>query len=541
MLKVNVLLLKRQAAELASQLGRKGYVHLVDATRQTQESLLRTFAQPEAERNLQALQALCVQLHKTLGLSHDPSSESTGELLPLEKISEGLKGIQAALPKGGQRLSPARQAELAAEHGPALGKWAEALDAQEAYLQGCRQFGQAASLCCVSGWIPKDKLEDLKQTVELCTGGACVVEVLHAEEDPAVLSGKDTVPVTYGDGGWLAAFRMLVTSYGTPSYQELDPTAFVAISFALLFGIMFGDIGQGAVLALAGWWLRRRPQKGADTLWRDGGTILIVCGLAATLFGFAYGSFFGYENHHILKPLWLNPLEQMDIPRLLLTAVGVGIVLSSLAILFNIFNHIMRQDYFEGIFNRNGLMGLLFYWLAIGIGVTIVLTGRYAIWQIVLLVLPLAVLFLAHPLHELVGASHAAAGEEKPSLFALLLESCIELMETLTGYLSGTVSFVRVGAFAISHGALCLAVWSIVQLIHQVFAGHGAVGFVVSCIVVVLGNALVIAFEGMVALIQGIRLEYYELFSKYFSGGGVPYAPYRAGAPAAEANASKET
>ena len=97
-------------------------------------------------------------------------------------------------------------------------------------------------------------------------------------------------------------------------------------------------------------------------------------------------------------------------------------------------------------------------------------------------------------------------------------------METFTGYISGTVSFVRVGAFAISHAALCLAVFSIVKMIHS---SNMRGGVVVSAIVIIVGNLLVIAFEGMVAMIQGVRLEYYELFSRYFSGGGVEYKPFQ--------------
>ena len=89
-------------------------------------------------------------------------------------------------------------------------------------------------------------------------------------------------------------------------------------------------------------------------------------------------------------------------------------------------------------------------------------------------------------------------------------------METFTGYISGTVSFVRVGAFAISHAALCMAVFLIVGMVSKLPGGT-----LWEAVIIVVGNIVVIAFEGMVAGIQCIRLEYYELFGKYFSG--VPY------------------
>ena len=133
-------------------------------------------------------------------------------------------------------------------------------------------------------------------------------------------------------------------------------------------------------------------------------------------------------------------------------------------------------------------------------------------------------LFLGGPIKHFAEKHHRHAKGEQESLFNVLLESCIELMETFTGYISGTVSFVRVGAFAISHAALCLAVFSIVGMIHK---GNMRGGGIASAIVIILGNLLVIAFEGMVAMIQGVRLEYYELFSKYFTGGGIEYKPFQ--------------
>ncbi|HPY91439.1 MAG TPA: V-type ATPase 116kDa subunit family protein, partial [Lentisphaeria bacterium] len=189
---------------------------------------------------------------------------------------------------------------------------------------------------------------------------------------------------------------------------------------------------------------------------------------------------------------------------------------------------------------RFGVLGLLFYWLALGIGISVALTGQVSAWQLVVLALPLVLLFVGKPVQLLLqhyrrhGAHKSDAddehGEEHGSLLEVVLESCIELMETFTGYISGTVSFVRVGAFAISHAALCLAIYSIVNMLKEL-----PMGGALSLLVIIFGNVLVIAFEGMVAMIQGVRLEYYELFSKYFSGGGVLYSPFQIGDGAAEA------
>jgi len=83
------------------------------------------------------------------------------------------------------------------------------------------------------------------------------------------------------------------------------------------------------------------------------------------------------------------------------------------------------------------------------------------------------------------------------------------------------VSFIRIGAFAISHAALCYAIFTIVNMLKNV---PGSTLWQI--LVIIFVNLLVICFEGMVDLIQGVRLEYYELFGKFFGGGGTEYKPF---------------
>ena len=413
--------------------------------------------------------------------------------------------------------------KLSEEYGGILAIMHSQLRGLIAVKQAQKHFGKIAHLYCISGWTPSSEIDSIRKIVKEASDGTGVVEVIEAEDDALVKAGIESVPVKFKGGALLRPFQMLITNFGTPRYNELDPTIFVGITFVLLFGFMFGDIGQGLVLALVGLWLKLSKWEKLDDTMRDAGVLLTACGLCAMLFGFFYGSFFGYENHAFLKPLWLSPLDQKDIGQLLLTAVGVGIIFSSVAIIINIINHFIARKYYEGVFERFGLLGLLFYWFALGAGIWVVKTKSFPIWAGVLIAVPLVLLFLGGPIRHFAQKRHRHGGEQE-SLFNVFLESCIELMETFTGYLSGTISFVRVGAFAISHAALCLAVFSIVKMIHSSNMRGGAI---VSTIVIILGNLLVIAFEGMVAMIQGVRLEYYELFSKYFSGGGIEYKPFQ--------------
>lgn len=454
--------------------------------------------------------------------------------------AEERKHVEDELQKLHRQLEDCRLSvlKLGEEYGGVLLAMRTQLRGLKAVHSAQKHFGRVSHLYCISGWTPKDQVEKVRQIVSENTDGAGVVEVIEADNDVLVQAGLETVPVQFKSVAWLRPFRMLVTNFAVPRYDELDPTLFVGLSFVVLFGFMFGDVGQGGVLALIGLWLRHSKRRLPELL-RDAGILLTCCGFSAAIFGLFYGSFFGYENHELFPPLWLSPLAEKDIGKLLLTAVGVGIVFTSVAIIINIINQFLSRRYFDGVFNRFGIIGLLFYWLALGIGISVALTKRVATWQLVVLAIPLLLLFIGKPLQVLLqrlrqrGSSRSGDddehSEEHGGALEIVLESCIELMETFTGYISGTVSFVRVGAFAISHAALCLAIFSIVSLLKEM-----PMGGALSLLVIIFGNILVIAFEGMVAMIQGIRLEYYELFGKYFSGGGVLYSPFQIGDGAAE-------
>lgn len=384
-----------------------------------------------------------------------------------------------------------------------------------AVLRAQQRFGHSALLTCVSGWVPRAREGAVRALVAAVTGGTGLVERVEPEADERVHDGLEAVPVQFAPSRWLLPFRSLISNFGVPRYDEIDPSLFVALSFILMFGLMFGDVGQGLAIAVLGLWLRqtRRPALAA---FRPGGTLLLLCGLSAATFGFCYGSVFGYENARVLKPLWMNPLR--DVTRVLTAAIVVGVVCISVAVVINILNRLHNRRWFESVFDKFGVLGILFYWGALGLGLKAAKAGELRAGQFVLLViLPLALLFVREPLHQLLQRRRALP--EGPLIF--ILEACIETMETVTAFLGSTVSFVRIGAFALSHAALCLAIYSVVEILQKLPGGG-----LWSVLVLVFGNLLVILMEGMVALIQGVRLQYYELFSKYFPGDGTLYVPF---------------
>jgi len=324
--------------------------------------------------------------------------------------------------------------------------------------------------------------------------------------------GDVQVPAALDNPPVVRAFQGLVTNYGYPRYGELDPTPMMALTFPLIFGIMFGDVGHGLLLALLGLLLvsrKVRSLRGLSGL----GSVVIACGVTAMIFGFFYGSAFGSEE--ILEPLWIRPLQ--DVMDILLATVGIGVGLLNLGMICNLVNAVLTRRWGYLLFDHNGLAGMIFYWSLLGLAAGAFVKGL-PISPIPLAALA-AVSGLAVTFSEVL--EHLVEGHRplvEGSLSSYLVQTPIELFEVVISFLSNTLSYVRMGAFAVAHGALSMVVFIVAEIISP---AHG-VGY---WIVVVLGNLFVIGFEGMIVSIQTLRLEYYEFFSKFFSGGGMRYRP----------------
>jgi len=243
----------------------------------------------------------------------------------------------------------------------------------------------------------------------------------------------------------------------------------------------------------------------------------------STFFGFLYGSIFGFE--HIIPALWFNPME--NISYFMQVTVGFGIIIISIGLILNIINSIMNRDYKRGIFGEFGVMGLIFYWGCIGLAIMYLSTGKIQTnlgYILFILFLPLLMIFLKDPLfnlyHRIIHKSNLSIFPENIGIY--LMESFIEVNDVIIGFLSNTVSFIRVSAFALAHAGLFLAVFALANTLQQVKGG-----IVWYWVIMILGNLAIIIIESVVVTIQTIRLEYYEFFSKFFKGGGEIYRPVK--------------
>ena len=353
--------------------------------------------------------------------------------------------------------------------------------------------GEAFYLC---GWTPAKGQEDFKAAAE-ALGCTCRFE------KPGVMdAGK--VPVKFKKGRLAQVFSPFVDMYGVPAFGEADPRLFLALTYCLFFGMMFGDIGQGVVLILVGLYMYKK--RG---MWLGG--ILACVGVPAIIFGFIYGSVFG--NEHLLPGF--KVLEGDGVVTILLISAVIGVLLILFTGVMNIITAFRQREYRKALFSANGVTGVLFLallgagaGLQLGLDVAVFSSGVY--WA-VLGVLLLSIWF-SEPLALLLRLERR---HEEASVGMMILEGFFELFEAVLGWLSNSLSFLRVGTYAVIHAIMMMIVY---QLSAKSGGGYSIFGLVI-------GNAVVMVIEAALVCIQSLRLEFYELFSRFYTGRGTPYQP----------------
>jgi len=364
------------------------------------------------------------------------------------------------------------------------------------------------SECVITGFVPNNRVKKFK------TMFGDMQDVIIQDFPAGLEEGLE--PPTVLRNNWFAKpFEMFVEMYGLPHYGEFDPTFYLAITYSLLFGIMFGDLGQGFVLVVGGYLLGKYKKMRL-------GDVAVRLGMFSMAFGTFYGSVFGYEE--LLTPMYVSvfhmtskPIEVLNSAStmpLLLSAISLGAFLILTSILINVINQLRKKNIGEAVFSQNGLAGFIFYGsivfgAALQVGFGIKVANPITIGLLV--IVPLVSILFNVPLKNLINK---LAVTPREGWGGYMTESAFELFEVMLSFVTNTMSFLRVGGFVLSHAGMMVVVMTLKQM-------TGNAGFVV----LILGNILVMALEGLIVGIQTLRLEYYEMFSRYFEGGGKKYVP----------------
>ncbi len=362
----------------------------------------------------------------------------------------------------------------------------------------------------ISGFVPEDSFDTFSAAVEKVPA-VRIKEATDSQEVPA------KPPVKLKNGWFSRPYQMFTEMYGLPTYTDIDPTTIVAIIYSVLYGVMFADLGQGLVLGLFGYFFMYRYKKMAI------GLILARASIFCCIFGVLFGSVFGYEE--MLDPLFHalgfahKPFEVMastSINTILLVSIGIGVAVVAMSIITSIISKLSRHKRGEAITSPNGVAGLIFYLSIVAFLVdNLVLHIGFAsgtAYLVCLIILPVLIMYLQEPIAQFIdeGKVHIE------SVSDLLLSGFFELFVTMLEFLANTVSFLRVGGFVLAHAGMMSVVVTLANM-------AGAL----SPLVMVIGNAFVICLEGLIVGIQALRLNYYEVFSRFYEADGKPFEPLR--------------
>ena len=356
------------------------------------------------------------------------------------------------------------------------------------------------------GWMAEDDVEKFLKEVEEDDKVFVVVE-----DDHDAYFGEP--PTKLENPKLFKPFEMFVQMYGLPAHNEMDPTVFIGITYSFIFGVMFGDVGQGLLLLIGGaliYHFKKAPLAG----------IIASAGIFSTIFGFLFGSIFGFED--VLPALWIRPIDHMTtlpflgkLNTVFIVSVAFGMFLIIVAMILHIINAAKSKDIEAGWFEPNGVAGLVFY-VAVVVTIILFMTGNPLPGGIVMAIMfgvPLIVMLFREPLTKTIQ-KRTDKMETGKAMF--IIQGFFEMFETLLSYFSNTISFIRIGAFAVSHAAIMEVV---LQLAGAESGNPNWIG-------VIFGNLFVCGFEGLIVGIQVLRLEYYEMFSRFYKGSGHAFDPY---------------
>jgi len=400
------------------------------------------------------------------------------------------------------------------------------LRVNELFYKIQESFASSWRTVIFTGWLPLSKKERLTSEITKACGGRCYLEWNEAGSKDVF---GNEVPVQFNNPKMFAPFQMLVSNFGIPKYGTIDPTPFVMPLYLAMFGLMFADVGQGLVLAglgVLGMFLFKKKERKEGMYHLS--WLIVWCGISSVLFGVLLGSFFGMS---LFRPLWFdfhgivsghsqNDSMINDIYDILLITVYFGISVIALGLIFNWINIIRTSQWAELFLDKGGVIG---GWIYAG-GVYIasyVISHEYkglpsGTILFLLVGLPSLLLFIKEPYHFLKRSdAYSDSKFGTVTILNFLMQWIVGLLEIFTGYVSNTLSFMRVAGFGIAHVCLMISFFTLAKMTSGIF----------SVIVLVLGNILVISLEGLTAGIQALRLSYYEFFTKFFHGTGKLYTP----------------
>ena len=356
-------------------------------------------------------------------------------------------------------------------------------------------------VCITEGWIPERYYEVFKETIKRSIHKIFyfkLSEPSREEKPPTMLRVK----------GLISRLATLTLSRGIPSYWELDPTPIFIALFTLMYGIMFGDLGLGAIILAFGLFLYVKKKRFLGLTTHEievFGAFCIACGVAAIVFGGLYGIAFLKEiAEHAILP---RPLH--DIADIIKIALIFGVIQLLIGMTMHFANMLYVRDYLAAFFDGTGLVGIIYYSIGVYLAYNIAKSGFDMKVLMSPKLRPYTMTALLMMILVIVGAFLKAKvkGEREE-----LMTGIIELIEMLIAYPANSLSYIRLAAFAMAHEAFGALAIELAKMIPPIAS-------------FLFANIIVLAIEGLAVGIQALRLVYYEFATKFFAGEGELFKP----------------
>lgn len=436
-----------------------------------------------------------------------------------QDASEALKEVESRLRENQEKEKSlcAQLKKIGEENKDKLASWKETSENILTLLSAEKKILQTGRLATIKGFVPQKKYKELTEKVNSMMGE----KVLVLQNDAVV----EAPPTKIIHSRFIRPFEELTRLYGLPNYDEIDPTPFLAITFPIIFGLMFGDLGHGLVLLLGGaiiGSLIKGNQGMKNVCW-----IMAACGIGSMVAGLLFGEFFGLT---IFAPLWFSPFD--DVFTFLIFSLSVGIIQIVSGIVIEMANYLAKHNIVDALLTA---VPKIAFYLG-GIYLIAVYQLDFGAWlsgPILMPLLPFIVMVAGKPLYLMVSkpavhtgdphVQHAGGHDEQDSLVARFFEGG----DFFTSLLSNTISYSRILALLMAHWALLLVTYTVAGLVGDAVGAGSILALLLSGAVIVFGNIFVLALEGLIVFIHTLRLHFYEWFSKFYTGTGTEFSPFK--------------
>lgn len=423
--------------------------------------------------------------------------------------------ITLALKDVNHQLTKDRKAEketlkalekLGKENKDKLASLKETVENILALLRAERKIVQSERFATIKGFVPTKKLQEFTEYTQSILSEKVLVinnEVMPTEDPPTLLRHNR----------FIRPFEEITKLYGSPHYDEIDPTSIIAVTFPLIFGLMFADVGHGSLLLGGGLTLGKLIKK--NQAMKNLCYILAACGLGAIFAGLLFGEFFGVR---IFAPLWFDPFS--NVLTFLIFSLIIGIIQITSGLVLEMVNFALKRDLPDVVFTS--IPKIAFYLGSVYL--IVVYQLNFAAWfngPILFALVPFVILVVGKPILSAIS-SFPWRSLQTQRTSGSVVERLFESGDLVTRLLSNTISYSRILALLMAHWALMLTVFVVAGLV-----ASSTVGLILSGIIIVGGNLFVISLEGLIVFIHSLRLFFYEWFSKFYQGTGTEFAPFK--------------